>query len=171
MNILKSFFVFVILFFGFNTQNVFAQQGEPAITVAKTVNLSADKVWAQLRIMDNIDKLSSLVSKVSWSGDHGVGGERVCTAADGQGYFKESIVAFSDTERTYSYAVVEGVPAKNMINNFKVIDLGYQKSMIIWTTSFEFMDNPQMTEEQFTGFLNNAINEMIGNTIVFAQRS
>ena len=169
MNYLKSIisaFVLVIAF----TQ-VHAQNAQPNITVTKTVDLSADEVWEQLRVLDNIDKLSSLVSKVKWTGDHGVGGQGVCTAADGQGYFKESIVEFSDSERSYSYAVVEGVPAKNMVNNFKVVDLGYQKSMIIWTTSFEFMENPQMNEEQFRGFLNGAIQEMIANTIKLARKA
>ncbi|MEO1438253.1 MAG: SRPBCC family protein, partial [Bacteroidota bacterium] len=92
-----------------------AQSSEPNITYVKTVDLSADQVWEQLRIMDNIDVLSSSVVKVEWTGNHGVGGTRVCTAAEGQGYFKESIVAFSDAERSYSYAVVEGVPAANMV--------------------------------------------------------
>ena len=157
--------------FALGLSRSFDSQGEPQITVVKQVELSADQVWAQLRIMDNIDELSSLVSKVSWTGAHGVGGQRVCTAADGQGYFKESIIAFSDSERTYSYAVVEGVPAKNMVNSFKVVDLGYQKSMIIWTTSFEFMENPQMDEGQFSGFLNQSISEMIENTIKLAQKA
>ena len=152
MKLLKSIVLLAVLVLGFNLNQIDAQSSEPVITVVKTVDLSADQVWEQLRIMDNIDQLSSLVTKVTWTGDHGVGGQRVCTSADGQGYFKESIVAFSDTERTYSYAVVEGVPAKNMVNNFKVVDLGYKKSMIVWTTSFEFMDNPQMKEDQFKDF-------------------
>ncbi|MEM6699034.1 MAG: SRPBCC family protein, partial [Bacteroidota bacterium] len=148
-----------------------AQSTEPAITVVKTIDLSADQVWEQLRIMDNIDELSSLVSKVDWTGEHGVGGQRVCTAADGQGYFKESIVAFSDAERSYTYAVVEGVPAKEMVNRFKVVDLGYNKSMVIWTSSFEFMKNPQMTEEQFKGFLTGAAGEMIANSVKLAKKA
>ena len=171
MNIIKSIAVFAILIFGFGIHQIQAQKAEPAITVVKTVDLSADEVWKQLRIMDNIDELSSLVTKVKWTGNHGVGGQRVCTSADGQGYFKENIVAFSDNERTYSYAVVEGVPAKNMVNNFKVVDLGYQKSMIVWTTSFEFMENPQMNEEQFRGFLNQAVGEMIDNTVSLARKN
>ena len=168
MKTLKLFVLATLLFAGFYQIN--AQNNEPAITVIKTVDLSADQVWTELRKMDNIDELSSLVSEVKWTGSHGVGGQRVCTSADGQGYFKESIVAFSDAERSYSYAVVEGVPAKNMVNNFKVVDLGYQKSMIIWTTSFEFIKNPQMNEEQFRGFLNNAINEMVANTVALAKK-
>ena len=168
MNYLNFVFTLFIFSLGFS---VVAQSNEPIITVAKTVDLSADQVWEQIRIMENIDELSSLVSKVKWTGDHGVGGQRVCTSADGEGYFKETIIAFSDAERTYSYAVVEGVPAKNMLNHFKVVDLGYQKSMIVWTSSFEFMKNPQMNEEQFKGFLNNAITEIIANTIVLAKKA
>lgn len=171
MKILKSLLAVTILTFSLGFNSVVAQSAEPNITVVKTVDLSADKVWEQLRIMDNIDQLSSLVSKVKWTGNHGVGGERVCTSADGQGYFKENIVAFSDAERTYSYAVVEGVPAKNMLNNFKVVDLGYNKSMIVWTTSFEFIENPQMTKKQFQGFLTSSLNEMITNTILLAKKA
>ena len=166
---LKSILFTLLVTFSMNLAN--AQSNDPDITVAKTVDLSADEVWEQLRVMDNIDELSSLVAKVKWSGDHGVGGERVCTAEDGQGFFKEKIVAFSDAERTYSYAVVEGVPAKNMVNNFKVIDLGYNKSMIVWTSSFEFMENPQMKEDQFRGFLDNSVNEMIANAVKLAKKS
>ncbi|MEM6723042.1 MAG: SRPBCC family protein [Bacteroidota bacterium] len=166
----KHLFSMAILFLSFSW-NVKAQTTEPNITYVKTVNLSADQVWEQLRIMDNIDVLSSAVVKVDWTGNHGVGGSRVCTAADGQGYFKESIVAFSDTERSYQYAVVEGVPAANMVNTFKVVDLGYQKSMVIWNSSFEFVENPKMTKEQFLGFLNFSIDEMVNNTILLAKKS
>ena len=144
------------------TIHVAAQVADAKITNTKVVNASADAVWGLIRQMDDIDKYSSSVVKVQWTGDHGVGGQRVCTAPEGQGYFKESIVAFDDTARTYSYALVEGVPAKGMVNNFKVVDLGYNKCMIVWTSNYEaFMTNPNMTEDQFQGFLNMASNEMI----------
>lgn len=169
MKFIPSLIVMLMATFGLGTSQANAQKAEPVITVVRTVDLSADELWEQLRIMDNIDQLSSMVAEVKWTGDRGVGGQRVCTSADGQGYFKESIVEFSDAERTYSYAVVEGVPAKNMVNNFKVVDLGYKKAMIVWTTSFEFLENPQMNEEQFKGFLNNAAAEMITNTIALAK--
>lgn len=134
------------------------------ITLSKVVSSSADKVWEVLRQMDDIDKFTSTVERVEWNGNHGVGGERVCYAPDGQGVFKESILGFDDNQRTYTYAVKEGIPAQGMVNNFKVLDLGYKKSMIVWTSSYEqFMDNPQMNEEQFLGFLNNGAGEIIDN--------
>ena len=139
-----------------------AQAADAKVTNTQIVDVSADLVWAVLRKMDDIDKYSSGVEKVDWSGAHGVGGQRVCTAPGGQGRFVESIVKFDDTTRSYSYALVEGVPAKGMVNSFKVVDLGYQKCMIVWTSTFDqFVENPQMTEAQFMGFLDMASTEML----------
>ncbi len=164
-----SISLFILGLLALNLNIMSAQNA--TITVAKTVELSADQVWEQIRIMDNIDKLSSLVATVEWTGPKDVGGSRVCKSGDGQGYFKENIVDFSDAERTYTYAVVEGVPTKKMVNNFKVVDMGYQKSLILWTSNFEFMQNPNMTEEQFRGFLSSSVDEMIKNTIALATKS
>lgn len=133
--------------------------------LVKELNRSADKVWEQIRKMDNIDEISSLVSKVDWTGPKDVGGERVCTAADGKGYFREKITGFDDKTRTYTYQVTEGVPAKNMNNMVKVVDLGYNKSMIVWTSDYEFVENPNMTQEQFNNFLTAAREEMVDNII------
>lgn len=167
MKILKSFFpvLLLLILFGCSTSADAQSPSKEGVTTVRVLDISADKAWEQLRILDNIDKLSSSVSKVIFTGDRGVGGERVCIAADGKGRFKENITAFSDSERSYSYAVVEGVPAKNMLNTFKVVDMGYNKSMVVWTSNFEFMQNPQMTEEQFRGFLSMASGEMIDNAV------
>ncbi|MEL6625442.1 MAG: SRPBCC family protein [Bacteroidota bacterium] len=135
----------------------------------KEVDRSADKVWEEIRKMDNIDVLSSFVSHVKWTGPKGVGGERVCTSADGQGYFRERVTGFDDKTRTYTYQVVEGVPAKNMNNMIKVVDLGYNKSMIVWTSAYEFIQNPNMTQAQFENFLTTARVEMVDNIIKMAK--
>ncbi len=162
MKQLKNVIVIAVIAFGFSTMS--AQNPNAKITITKVVEASADDVWTELRQLDNIDKLSSFVAKVEFTGPKGVGGIRVCTAPDGQGKFKENILSFDDDARSYTYAVVEGVPAAGMVNNFKVVDLGYNKSMIVWTSNYDkFMKNPQMTEEQFNGFLNQASNEMIAN--------
>lgn len=159
MRIFKS----LLLVLGF-TFALSAQSSDAKFTHTQLVDASADDVWTVLRQMDDIDKYSSAVAKVEWNGDHGIGGERVCTAPEGQGFYKESIVNFDDSGRTYSYALIEGVPVKGMVNTFKVVDLGYQKSMIVWTSNYDaFMKNPQMTEEQFGGFIKMSIGEMVGN--------
>jgi len=169
MRLTKFLCLVVIMVFGSIHLN--AQKSNANVTLTKVVDTSADNVWGKLRQMDDIDKYSSVISKVKWTGEKGIGGQRVCTSADGQGYFKENIVAFDDQNRTYTYALVDGIPAKGMINNFKVIDLGYQKSMIVWTSNYEqFMKNPQMTEEQFLGFLNQSAGEMLTNVAIAAAK-
>lgn len=163
MRIIKN--VLVALAVLFSVSALSAQNSNANVTLSKVVDASADKVWSVLRKMDDIQNYSSLIAKVKWTGDKGVGGERVCyPPKEGQGFFKERIVDFSDEQRTYSYALIEGVPAKGMVNNFKVVDLGYNKSMIVWTSKYEqFIENPQMNEEQFLGFLNQSIKEMVDN--------
>ncbi|MEM6804543.1 MAG: SRPBCC family protein [Bacteroidota bacterium] len=173
MNFKYSIITSILVLFGLSfSTSLFAQSAEANFTVSKIVESSADEVWGLLRKMDDIDKYSSAISKVNWTGNKGVGGQRVCTTPDGQGYFKESIVKFDDNARTYSYALIEGVPTKGMVNNFKVLDLGYKKSMIVWTSSYEkFIENPQMTEAQFAGFINSSINEMIDNIVAETKKS
>ena len=167
----KFIFVFALLL-GLSVHQTQAQNADANITWSKVLDTSADNVWMLLRKMDDIDKYSSGISRVVWTGKKGKGGERVCYPPKGQeGYFKEKIVAFDDNGRTFSYAVVEGVPIKGMVNTFKVVDLGYKKSMIVWSSNFEeFMENPQMTEEQFMGFIKMSLEEMVGNITMAAKK-
>ncbi len=151
------------------TINLNAQNSKADLSYVSHVEISADKVWEEIRRMDNIDEISSLVGKVDWTGPKGVGGTRVCTTPDGKGYFKENILKFDDKQRTYTWQVVEGVPAKTVINSFKVVDLGLNQSMIVWTSNYEFVENPNMTEEQFRGFLEGAVTEMVDNMIAMAK--
>ena len=167
----KLIFVFALLL-GLSVNQTQAQNADTNITWSKVLDASADNVWTVLRKMDDIDKYSSGISRVVWTGKKGKGGERVCYPPKGQeGYFKEKIVAFDDNGRTFSYAVVEGIPIKGMVNTFKVVDLGYKKSMIVWSSNFEeFMKNPQMTEEQFIGFIKMSLEEMVGNITMAAKK-
>ena len=58
-----------------------------------------------------------------------------------------------------------------MVSNFKVVHLGYKKSMIVWTSTYDkFIENPQMNEEQLNGFLNMVSNEMIANLAKMASK-
>ncbi len=130
---------------------------EDRLTQVLIINAGADKVWGLLRQLDDVDKYSSTISKVEFTGNKGIGGERVCTAEDGTGFFRERIVAFDDRFRTYSYSLIEGVPAQNMVNTFKVVNLGFNKCALVWSSKYDaFLENPNMTEEQFTAFMDSA---------------
>lgn len=159
---MKSIFKTVVVIFAITlfTASANAQNSNPDISYTLEVDASADKVWEQIRKMDNIDKVSSYVAKLSWKGNKGVGGERKCVAPDGKGYYVEKIQQFDDAQRFYQWQVIEGVPAKNVKNSFKVVDLGYNKSMIVFRSNYDFMENPNMTKEQFKNFLSSAIAEI-----------
>lgn len=171
MNIKKSVFSIALLFFvGLSFNQVQAQNADANKTYTKVVDASADAVWTVLRKMDEIQNYSKGIAKVDWTGPKDVGGQRVCYAPDNKGFYKENIVGYDDTNRTYSYAVIEGIPVKGMVNTWNVVDLGYNKSMIVWSSKFEqFMENPQMTKEQFFGFIDQNLNEMVGNVIAEAK--
>jgi len=148
------------------------QNANAKVTVSKVINLSADKVWEVVKKMDDIHLYTEVVGDVQWKGTHGVGGERVCLPPKGSngGILNEKILTYSDATRSYTYSV-NGVPTKGMVNGFKVVDLGYNKCMIVWTSSYEsFVDNPQMNEDQLKGFLKNTLTEILGNMVVSASK-
>ena len=166
MKLKNSIFTICLLITGLGVNVTNAQKSDAKKTYTKIVDVSADEVWSVIRQMDQIDKYSSNIARVEWSGNMGIGGSRTCFSPDGKGYFKENIVDYDDMKRTFSYSVVEGVPVKGMVNTWNVIDLGYKKSMIVWTSEYEqFMDNPQMTKEQFMGFIDSSLNEFVGNVV------
>lgn len=149
-----------------------AQNMDAKMVHSKEINKSADEVWKVLRQMDDIDKYSSNIAKVDWTGNKGIGGIRVCWTPDGKGYFKERIVGFDDATRSYSYSLIEGAPVKGMINTFKVVDLGFNKSKIVWWTNYdEFIKNPNMTKEQFHGFMKMSVTEMADNVSAAAKKA
>ena len=159
---MKNTILMIALFaFGWVSNPVAAQNNQ--FIKSQIVEASADKVWEQLRQLDGLEKIAPQLITDSWlvnDAQPGVGAKRSCTAPGtpkGQAGYTETITEFSDTERYYRYAVTEGTPTKNMVNSLRVVDLGYQKCMVVWTSQRDgFMENPQMTEEQFNQFLNMA---------------
>ena len=162
---MKTFILSVLLLLtaGFGA-SLHAQDADARTVKTQIIEASADDVWEIVRDLDGLADISKFVARVEYTGANDVGGQRVCYAPKGQGSYTEAIIGFDDTARTYTYAVKEGVPVAGMVNSFKVVDLGYRKSMLVWTSTYdEFVDNPNMTEEQFAGFIDMAISDMIAN--------
>jgi len=150
----------LVLLFSVNVASA-QSMGEPKVQFSKIINKSADEFWETVRQMDKIDKYSSNIAKVEWTGNMGEGGQRVCHTPDGKGYFKEKIVAYNESGRSFSYSLLEGAPVKGMVNTIQVVDLGYGKCVFVfWSHYDQFMENPQMTQEQFHAFMNNSLEEM-----------
>ena len=69
---ITAIFLPILLLVGLS--NINAQNAEANVMITRVVEASADEVWSVLRQMDDIDKYSSAIAKVEWTGDHGVGG-------------------------------------------------------------------------------------------------
>jgi len=164
MKSMNPLFVVILVFLALFPGCAMAQNVDTDHTVTMVAETSADNVWDILKKMDDIDKYAPNIARVEWSGPQGEGGERTCYTPDGNGYFIEKITAYDNHNRSYSYALLEGAPVRNMTGSFNVVDLGYHKSIIIWTGKYEaFMENPQMTEEQFVAFLDQSATAFIDN--------
>jgi hypothetical protein len=163
MKTLKLVAITVLFAFGLSNTNASAQNADAKLIHTQIVEKSADDVWKIVRNLD-FSKYTQTIGNVKVTGKAGAGASRVCSTPDGKGQFKENILAYDNNNRTYTYAVVEGVPVKGLINNFKVVDLGFNKSMIVWWSNYEaFMNNPQMNEQQFTAFMQSSIKEIVTN--------
>ena len=136
-------------------------QNEVITSAKKVINDSADSVWARLRKLDGVEAFLHEVVGKSWIVDNqapGVGTKRSCTlhnmSEEGHATAEE-VIAFDDTNRSYSYKIEEGsMPVKNMVNTFSVKDLGYKKCELSWeATMASFIENPQMSEIDFRQFV------------------
>lgn len=159
----KTVLILFAIVFGMSISHAQNHEMTPKVQFSKIVNKSADDMWETVRKLDEIHKYSSAIARVDWKGNMGVGGERICYSADGKGYFKEKIVAYDESSRSFSYSLIEGAPVKGMTNTMQVVDLGYGKCVLVWWSYYdEFIENPEMTEEQFQAFMINSLEEMTG---------
>ena len=163
---MNKLFKVILIIMVCSTLSAYAQKPDALMSKSVVLNASADDVWEVLRDLEKFDLLfPNFLADVWIEGDFTGPKEglvRKCTAPGeqkGTVSYSETITEFDDEKRFYAYAV-NGVPAKNMINMFKVVDLGYKKSMVIWnSTGWTFVENPQMTREQFVGFMGSALDE------------
>lgn len=158
-------FAFALMAFG----NAFAQKNmskfnNPKVVKTQILQVSAEEAWKVVAQFDNLAELTpSFLHDVKIEGKIAEGCKRTCTSADKQSMYKEKITYFNEKEMYYRYAVMEGLPVKDMENSFRVIALGKDQSMVVWTSGYEFMENPNMTEQQFNGFIDAALGEMFTN--------
>ena len=158
----KTVLILFATVFGMSLSQAQNHEMSPNVQFSKIVNRSADYMWEKVRKLDEIHKYSSVIVSVDWSGNMGVGGERVCHFPEGQGYVKEKFLAYDESSRSFTYSVIEGaIPVKGMTNTLQVVDLGYGKCILAWWSHYDqFIENPQVTEEQFHASIISSLEEM-----------
>ncbi|WP_338764459.1 SRPBCC family protein [Bernardetia sp. ABR2-2B] len=165
-----SFFLFS---FGFQQKNPKNEYPNPVLVKTQVVDASAKETWKVVAQFDNLAELTpNFLHSVKIKGKIGEGCERTCTSPDQKSFYKEKVTHFNKKEMYYRYALTEGsIPVKNMDNSFRVIPLGKTQSLIVWTTSYDYVENPNMSKEKLAGFMNAAITEMLTNINITTSKS
>ncbi len=104
--------------------------------VVKTINASADAVWAQLGDFAGI-KAGGGIESVSYEGE-GVGMTRTIVMANGP--VVERLEAHDDAARTFTYAIINDdgpLPFSNYSATVIISDNGDGTSTVDWTGTFE----------------------------------
>lgn len=155
MKTLKSVLLGSMMILALGASTKVNAQKLPEANTTVVLNASADEVWERLRKIEGVEEITpSLLSHSELDGEAGVGCTRVCTGPDGKSKYKETVIEYNDASRFYSYKVIEGVPIKGMVNSFRVVDLGYNKCMVVWhSNGGEYLKNPGMSYEQVVGLL------------------
>lgn len=141
--------------------------GEVKIIASTVAHASADKVWRIVGALDGLENIiPNQIAKVSLSSKPKTGAVRVCEFPEenGGGFVKEEIIDYNNEQKYYRYRVTDGtIPVKNLENIGKVVSVGGNRSQIIWASSYNFIENEYMSEEQFGDFLKQGLQEWVDN--------
>ena len=106
-------------------------------TLRKTINVSADSLWAICREFDKTAEWTSTLNHSYGTGEPTHEGatcsSRTCETNIGKGNkVVEELTMFSDQNKELSYNLMEGAPGFIILasNNWKIIDVGNNHSMI-----------------------------------------
>jgi mxaD protein len=119
----------------------YAAAAAPALHVTKTMTFdaSASKVWKATKDFNGLATWHPALAsdEIVEGTNNTVGAVRLLTLKGG-GTIKEKLLAFSDANRSFKYAIVESVlPVSDYTSTFTVKSLGKQKSSVTWSGRFK----------------------------------
>jgi mxaD protein len=125
----------------------------PVLHVSKTITIhaSASKVWSAAKDFNGLATWHPALAsdEIVEGTNNTVGAVRLLTLKGG-GTIKEKLLAFSEPNRTFKYAIVEAViPVSDYTSTFAVKSLGKGKSSVTWSGRFkrkDVGDNPSDKE-------------------------
>jgi polyketide cyclase/dehydrase/lipid transport protein len=125
----------------------------PVLHVSKTITIhaSASKVWSAAKDFNGLATWHPALAsdEIVEGTNNTVGAVRLLTLKGG-GTIKEKLLAFSEPNRTFKYAIVEAViPVSDYTSTFTVKSLGKGKSSVTWSGRFkrkDLGDNPSDKE-------------------------
>jgi mxaD protein len=135
----------------------YAQAAAPRLTTSKTITIDApaSKVWHTVKDFDGLNKWHPAIAtdEIVEGKNNTVGAVRLLTLKGG-GTIKEKLLAFTPSDRSFKYAIVEGVaPVSDYTSTLTVKSAGKNQSSVTWTGHFKRKnvgDNPAENENDKT---------------------
>jgi mxaD protein len=118
-----------------------ANAGAPQLHVTKTItiNASADKVWNAVKDFDALNTWHPALEKdqIVEGTNNTVGAVRLLSLKGG-GTIKEKLLRFDPANRSFSYAIIDGViPVSDYRSRLVVKSAGANTSTVIWSGRFK----------------------------------
>jgi mxaD protein len=113
----------------------------PPLTASKTITIdaSAAKVWLASKDFNGLNTWHPAVAtdEIVDGKNNSVGAVRLLTLKGG-GTIKEKLLAFNPADRSFKYAILEGVlPVSGYTATFVVKSVGKNKASVAWTGHFK----------------------------------
>ena len=106
------------------------------VSVTVDLALPADEVWALIGSFADLARWGTGIIGTAIEG-RGVGSVRTLSLAQG-GVLKERLEAEDQSQRSYTYSIIEGsLPVTNYRSTLQVDAAGKKSSRVTWSSSFE----------------------------------
>ena len=110
------------------------------VTESVLLDASADEVWDIVKDFGALDKWHPAVTKTNLVVGEATlrGAERVLTIGNYEGMVRETLTAYSDEDRSFSYVInlTDALPVKDYASTVSVVEVGDDLSLVIWTGEF-----------------------------------
>ena len=114
------------------------------VTESVLLDASADAAWNAVKDFSALEGWHPAVTqtKVVVGEVPMRGAVRVLTVGDNEGEVHETLTAYSDETRSFSYVInfTDVLPVKDYVSTVSVVEVGENLSLVIWTG--DFLSNP-----------------------------
>ncbi len=123
------------------------------VSVSKTINVPAEKVWEKVSSFRGIEDFSPIARSVTEG--EGVGATRHCYMPDGA-EISELLEMVDDATMTMKYKITDGpFPITNYVSTIKVKHISDNTCEVTWASEFNVgKEAKAQMEELFGGFYN-----------------
>ena len=113
------------------------------VSMKTSLNAAAEEVWKVISDFNGLPKFVAAIVDSKMEGS-GIGAVRTLTLQDGGPPIVERLESQDDQTHTLSYSIVESpLPLEDYLATVEVRDLGENRCVIVWSSSFEPKGAPE----------------------------